>query len=204
MTDLQRSLDQVVKAWVAQQFNFIQLEVVNGFCQSTNQELFEYIRNKSVRDSIEDWLCDINDTDIVQEFLEQSDDLNGVDIDTYINAEGGVKTSFVEAFGGEKWTEFVDFLLADKENDIQEYIYDQENYPLWNTLFEYRDEPSEEELQTALNLNMGVIEGLDPFNPTLFMTSGGHSFYASYWIPMYLSRFTDERAKYAGVDYSML
>ena len=51
---------------------------------------------------------------------------------------------------------------------------------------------------------MGVVEGLDPFNPMLFMMSGGHSFYASYWIPMYLARFADERAKYAGVDYSML
>jgi hypothetical protein len=38
----------------------------------------------------------------------------------------------------------------------------------------------------------------------VFMTSGGHSFYSSYWIPLYLEIYPDEKEKYKEVDFSDL
>jgi hypothetical protein len=49
---------------------------------------------------------------------------------------------------------------------------------------------------------MGVISGLEDFNDIIFMKSAGHSFYGSYWIPLYLEFYPDEKQKYKGVKFS--
>lgn len=73
-----------------------------------------------------------------------------------------------------------------------------------NTLFEFRDRAWDSEAETCIRHGLGVIEGLEPFNNILFMTSAGHSFYSAYWIPLYLNTYKDEREKYINVDYSHL
>jgi hypothetical protein len=81
---------------------------------------------------------------------------------------------------------------------------EQDNYPMWNTLFEFRNEPADFELAAAIEAGCGVIDAFGPFNITIFMTSAGHSFYSAYWIPMYLAMPYNEdvRKKYKNVDYS--
>ena len=61
------------------------------------------------------------------------------------------------------------------------------NYPMWNTLFEFKEEPSEEVKQAAINAGIGLIEGLGNFNTMLFFSGCGYSFYGAHWIPMYLN-----------------
>jgi hypothetical protein len=77
---------------------------------------------------------------------------------------------------------------------------------MWNTLFEFRDSfyNSEEDTEKCIKLGLGVIEGLEPFNNIIFMTSAGHSFYSAYWIPLYFEFYPDEKEKYKNINYSDL
>ena len=80
-------------------------------------------------------------------------------------------------------------------------------YPMWSTLFEFRDEyfnQCDEMQENILKFGMGIIQGVKSFNLTIFMTSAGHSFYSDYWIPLYLSWYKKEAERYQGVDYSMV
>jgi len=70
-----------------------------------------------------------------------------------------------------------------------------ENYPMWNTLFEFRSEPSEEVIQAAIKSGFGVVEGLEDLNTTLFVAGAGYSFYAQHWIPLFLSMPWNEDLK---------
>jgi hypothetical protein len=198
------ALEKEVKNWVDRTFNFIQLEVVEGFAQHTGREIMEYVRYKEPRAVVEEWLYEMDDELKVSEFIDACD--SDFPVSDYTEAEGTIKESFVKAYGGETWIDFVDWLLAKYEDDIQEYLYEQENYPAWNTLFEFRDTAwcGEEDLQVAMKLGLGVIEGLEPFEPMLFMMSAGHSFYSAYWTPLYLSLNETARKKYEGVNYSHL
>jgi hypothetical protein len=207
--ELGRSLYKSVSEWVERTFNYVQLEVVVKW---SDENLFDYIRNKSVEDSFEDWLIDrSDDMELIKSFLEQSDDLLSIDelenkIAEYNDFNGGIEKSFTAVFGDDGWEDFKTWAIEENESDIQEYIYEQENYPMWNTLFEFRDSfyNQEEDVQKCLAVGLGVIEGLEPFNNMVFMTSAGHSFYSAYWIPLYLSLYDTEREKYKGVNYSHL
>ena len=83
---------------------------------------------------------------------------------------------------------------------------EQNNYPMWNTCFEFKEHENVNTLKLAEAAGFGVIEGLGDFNPILFVAGAGYSFMASHWIPFYLSLpWNKETAKkYAGVDYSMM
>lgn len=81
---------------------------------------------------------------------------------------------------------------------------EQDNYPMWNTCFEFKEKESDEVIEAAINAGFGVIEGLGGFNQILFVSGAGYSFYGAHWIPLYLALpwNESERKKYAGVDYS--
>lgn len=83
---------------------------------------------------------------------------------------------------------------------------EQENYPMWNTCFEFKQEASEGEKEAARAAGFGIIEGLGNFNTILFVSGCGYSFYGAHWIPMYLALPYNEaeRTKYAGVEYGMM
>ena len=166
----------------------------------------DYIRSKSVQEAFYDWLNEYDSETKIMDWAtdsEQDDVL--VKMDAYKEFNGNAKKSFIFAFG-DKWDEFESWCIDENEDDIVDWIYEQENYPMWNTCFEFRDGfyNSEEEIEKCLSVGLGVIEGLDDFNNLVFMSSAGHSFYSAYWIPLYLKLFPSEAEKFAGINYQDL
>jgi hypothetical protein len=202
--ELKRELEKSVHLWVDRSFNFIQVQVLEKYCDNT---LYDYIRNSSVEESFYDWLGDYDATDKILVWLNDTQDNELVkNIELYHNHKGNIKESFIVAFGEDKWDEFSEWCCQEYEDDINDYIYEQENYPLWNTCFEFRDSHynSEEDVQKCLSVGLGVIENLDDFNNLVFMKSAGHSFFSAYWIPLYFKMFPMEAEKYKGINYSDL
>jgi len=209
---LKQELEKSVHLWVERSFNFIQVGVLEKYCDNS---LFEYIRTQSVEEAFYDWLFDCDSESKIEGWIKETDDYWNTD-DTELNVEdlmsnykrhdGTLKESFVFAFGEDKWNEFKEWCCEEYEDDIQEWIYDQENYPMWNTCFEFRDSfyNSDEDVEKCMSVGLGVIEGLDDFNNLVFMKSARHSFYSAYWIPLYLKFFPSEAEKYAGINYSDL
>jgi beta-galactosidase GanA len=202
--ELKRELETTIEAWVNKTFNFIQLAVLEKY---TDNNLFEYIRYQSPQDVFEDWLNDCNEMEKVAEFFSENklEDFESFQ-DRYEAIEDTMINSLVECFGIEKFEEFKDWCIDTYSEDINEFIYEQDNYPMWNTCFEFRDSfyNSEEDVQKCISVGLGVIEGLDDFNNLVFMTSCGHSFYSAYWIPLYFKLFPVQAEKYEGINYSDL
>lgn len=198
---LKQELEKTIHLWVERTFNFIQVGVLEKYCDNT---LVDYIRTKSVQEAFYDWLCDCDSSEKIISWMNDLGIEN--DLLSYHEFKGSVKESFVFVFGEDKWEEFERWCCNNYEDDITDWIYEQENYPMWNTCFEFRDSfyNSEEDIEKCLSVGLGVIEGLDDFNNILFMTSAGHSFYSAYWIPLYFKFFPSEAEKYAGIDYSDL
>ena len=202
--ELKRELEKTIHIWVERTFNYIQVGVLEKYCDNT---LYEYIRNPSPSEVFEDWLNDCNEMEKVAEFYSENE-MDGFNEfqNKYESIEDTMINSLIECFGVEAFEQFKEWCLENYEDDIHDYIYDQENYPMWNTCFEFRDSfyNSEEDVEKCMSVGLGVIEGLDDFNNLLFMTSAGHSFYSAYWIPLYFKFFPNEAEKYAGINYSDL
>ena len=202
--ELKRELEKTIHLWVERTFNYIQVGVLEKYCDNT---LYEYIRYQSPSEVFEDWLNDCNEMEKVAEFYSENE-MDGFNEfqNKYESIEDTMINSLIECFGIETFEEFKEWCIQHYENDIHDYITEQENYPMWNTCFEFRDSfyNSEEDVEKCMSVGLGVIEGLDDFNNLLFMTSAGHSFYSAYWIPLYFKFFEHEAEKYAGIDYSDL
>lgn len=80
---------------------------------------------------------------------------------------------------------------------------EQNNYPMWNTCFEFKEKESEEVIEAAIEAGCGVIEGLGDFNQILFFSGCGYSFYGAHWIPLFLNLPWNKalKKKYEGVKY---
>lgn len=80
------------------------------------------------------------------------------------------------------------------------------NYPMWNTLFEFKSSTTPEIRNAAREAGIGIIEGLADFNTILFFSGCGYSFYGAHWIPLYLNLpwNKDLLKKYKNLDYSMM
>ncbi len=202
--ELKRELETSVCVFVESKFNYIQVGVLEKYCDNTLQE---YIRNQSPEEVFEDWLNDCNEMEKVAEFFVEKQ-MSDFDIfqQRYERIEGTMFNSLIECLGIEIFEEFKEWCIEQYSDDIYDYIYEQENYPMWNTCFEFRDSyyNSEENIEKCISVGLGVIEGLDDFNTILFMTSAGHSFYSAYWIPLYFKLFPQEAEKYAGIKYQDL
>ncbi len=202
--ELKRELETSVCVFVESKFNYIQVGVLEKYCDNTLQE---YIRNQSPEEVFEDWLNDCNEMEKVAEFFVEKQ-MSDFDIfqQRYESIEGTMFNSLIECLGIEIFEEFKEWCIEQYSDDIYDYIYEQENYPMWNTCFEFRDSyyNSEENIEKCISVGLGVIEGLDDFNTILFMTSAGHSFYSAYWIPLYFKLFPQEAEKYAGIKYQDL
>jgi hypothetical protein len=201
--DLLRELEQKVHDWVNNRFNFIQLEVVE---KMADDMLVDYIVQPDFQDSIIEYLDDCDEIVIIEDYCKST----GVDnvkerIDKYVAYKGNIEDSFVACID-EDWDGFLLFTENEYADDIQEYIDEQENYPLWNTLFEWRDSyyNGSDTTDVILSKGCGVIEELDGFNNLVFMKSAGHSFYSAYWIPIYLELYPDEQEKYSDINYKGL
>lgn len=180
---LKRQLQNEVEQWVNRTFNFINLNVVEKMARVDNTELAELIE-ENYRDT----------------------DQNAID---FIDNEGlkskyKTWTSLAEAEGNESNPlAFVNELHDSDFDDWQDKQQD-DNYPMWSTLFEFRTSNNDYYLPAAKKAGLGIINAFGDFNELLFMKSCGHSFYSAYWIPMYL--YWNERAKeeYKDIDYSDL
>lgn len=201
--DLLRDLETTVYKWVNNRFNFIQLEVAEKMADGN---LYEYIVQPTISESIIEYLDDCDEIVIIEDYLSQKGEKDTKKkIDNYVVHKGNIKDSFLACIGDD-WDDFLDFVESDYGDDVQEYLDEQENYPMWNTLFEWRDSyfNSENTSEIVISKGCGVIEGLDGFNDMIFMKSAGHSFYSAYWIPIYLELYPDEAEKYEGINYQGL
>lgn len=160
-------------------FNFISVEVME---KCTDNMLFEHIRSEKI--SEDDKLDFINDnySDELKEYFEEYTEENIEDnLEDFISYEG-IEDEINENF---------------QENQ-------SENYPMWNTIFEFRNEPSENVIQAAINAGFGVIESNKYFNTSLFVSGYGYSFMAHHWIPFYLGLPWSDSEKYKDVSYDHL
>jgi hypothetical protein len=213
--ELKRELERTIHIWVERTFNFIQLAVLDKYCDNT---LYDYIRNPSLEESFDKWITEFSDNvseEKIINFIKDSDYYWETDdsefnvdlkMDEFRNHFGSIKESFILTFGEDKWNEFKEWCCEEYENDIYEWITEQEKYPMWNTCFEFRDSfyNSEEDIEKCMSVGLGVIDGLKDFNVILFMSSAGHSFYSAYWIPLYFKFYPSEAEKYKGINYSDL
>lgn len=99
--------------------------------------------------------------------------------------------------------DYLEFCRENHEDEFAEYA-DGENYPIWNTLFEFRNEPSEKIIEKAQEAGFGIIAKNDNYNTMLFVRGAGYSFYAQHWIPMYLELPWVNKEEYKEVRYSHL
>lgn len=200
---LKQELEREVKTWVDRNFNFIQVSVLE---KVSDNNLFEFIIYPSAEDIFEDWLNDCLIGEKILDYLSHHE-LDEEDKLAKFNEYPRPSIQTVKDIFGEDFYEyFKEWCLEVQQDDIDEYIYEQENYPMWNTCFEFRDSfrNTDEDVQTILRVGLGVISGLDDFNNILFMKSAGHSFYSAYWIPLYLEFYPDEKIKYSGINYQDL
>ena len=205
--ELKRELEKTINVWVERTFNYIQVGVLEKYLEHSSSVLEEYIRYPSTNEMFDDWLNDCNEMEKVAEFYSENE-MDGFNEfqNKYEITEGTMFNCLIECFGIEKFEEFKEWCILHYENDIHDYINEQENYPIWNTCFEFRDSyyNQEENIEKCISVGLGVIEGLDDFNNLLFMTSAGHSFYSAYWIPLYFKFFPTEAEKFAGINYQDL
>lgn len=205
--ELKRELEKSVHLFVESKFNYIQVGVLEKYLENSSSALVEYIRYPSTDEMFDDWLNDCNEMEKVAEFYSENE-MDGFNEfqNKYESIEDTMINSLMESFGIETFEKFKEWCLETYENDILDYINEQENYPIWNTCFEFRDSyyNQEENIKKCISVGLGVIEGLDNFNTILFMTSAGHSFYSAYWIPLYFKLFPQEAEKYAGIKYQDL
>ena len=162
--ELKRELEKSVHLFVESKFNYIQVGVLEKYCDNTLQE---YIRNQSPEEVFEDWLNDCNEMEKVAEFFVEKQ-MSEFDVfqQRYESTEGTMFNCLIECLGIEIFEEFKEWCIEEYSDDIYDYIYEQENYPMWNTCFEFRDSyyNQEENIEKCISVGLGVIEGLDDFN----------------------------------------
>ncbi len=180
METLDKAVELKNKAtdFVAKEFNQIQLNVFEVMAGNYDSHLIEHIRTPEP-----DHMEFIDNYGLNDEFEEycKDNDLNKGDESSLIS-------------------------FCEEEDSFQSFIDEQENYPMWNTLFEFKEEPSEEVIQAAIDAGFGVIEGMEDFKTTLFVSGCGYSFYGAHWIPLYLALpwNTDEAKTFEGVKFDMM
>lgn len=155
-------------------FNYIQIHVLGKMCGDT---VYEYIRQEEP-----DYMEFINNYGLHKEFKDATEQ----------EAEKADSDTLKE--------------FCEKETSFDRFQNEQRNanYPMWNTCFEFKEEPSEDVIKAAIKAGFGIIERLDEFNPILFVAGAGYSFYGQHWIPLYLALpwNKDRKEFYKGVDYS--
>lgn len=193
-------LEQTVHKWVQTRFNFIDISVVEKMADGN---LYDYIVQPDFSEMLIDYLDDADEIIIIEDYCK-SIEINDYQkkIENYISYKGNIEESFVACIDDD-WDGFLLFTENEYYDDIQEFIDEQENYPMWNTLFEWRDDyhNAYDTTEIVISKGCGVVEELDGFNNLIFMKSAGHSFYSAYWIPIYLELYPDEAEKYKDLNY---
>jgi hypothetical protein len=191
--DLAYELKRLASDWVARTFNHVPLATLEKL---TSNQLYEYIEPEPLADFREEWWDNIDE------------DARTAILDDYTNRGNQIVVR------GEplKDADFVEWLDVDREHDMREWRNKSghEEYPMWSTLFEFKDGTSDEIKKAAQAAGFGIIEGgngdLEDYGTILFVSGCGYSFYGAHWIPLWLALpWNDkERERFAGVDFQMM
>ena len=182
-----QELYNIADKYVTTNFNYIQLSVLEKMSDGAR---YEYIDQVDI--DFEDF---INNYQLGGELLEHLQE-NYDDV-----------TEGVDLFKEELFINDIEEFCENHENfDSYREDQEQDNYPMWNTCFEFRHEPSEDEIKAATDAGLGIIRDVEGFNTLLFASGCGYSFYGAHWIPMIieLNMFGDTKERSKGVKYDMM
>lgn len=187
--DRAKELKREAEQWVDREFNFIQLEVYEVMAAHEGTMLIEQIQGEDEEGLLEDFAFDYG-----SEINEKA-----IEIFEALEAE---EATFDEWFEENR----DEVILNEMEHEFEDFRNERENenYPMWNTLFEFRTEPPAEWIEKAKTSGFGVIDAFGPFNTTLFVSGAGYSFYGQHWIPLYMRTIHGVAEKYKDVDFSMM
>lgn len=185
-------LQRLAEEWVNKTFNFIQVDVLNKCCDNM---LFEYIRPEEP--DYEEFISNYSLEDEFYQYL----------IDNDILKDNNIKITVDEVNNFELFDQYmIDFCEQNFNFDNWKAERENENYPMWNTCFEFRYKPTEEILTACINAGFGIIEGMEDFNTLLFVAGAGYSFYGQHWIPAFLNMPWNDQLKqeYKDINYRMV
>lgn len=188
--ELAQELKDKAQEWYYRNFNEININLIEKALEANGAMLIEYIEPEIAEkgDAVE-WFA-----------YEKTLDEKTESFEDYIEETG----NFVNLDAWETNSEFLEWLLREYQNEIEDFTQDKENnYPMWNTLFELKSESSLIR-DMARKCGFGIIEPTDYTNTMLFVSGCGYSFYGQHWISLYLSVCSGLAGKYKGVDYSMM
>lgn len=193
--DAIKELYSDVSRWVNSDFNYIDVSVYEKMADST---LYDYIVQEPLNDYAKDFQSYLTEDEAkgwIRAFLDDRDDEETLYFKFIKQSKDNYAIDVLkQLYSFYIIDDLTEWLLEHKEDELREFSNDNENYPMWNTLFEFKSnfDSTQANIEKAQAVGLGVIDGLEPFNLTLFAMSCGHSFYASYWIPLYLLMFHDE------------
>ena len=81
---------------------------------------------------------------------------------------------------------------SELNDDCEECLNQDENYPIWNALFEFDnwgDDIVKSNIELLQAIGFVVIEPFSEFDWMLGFRGCGYSFYDAHWIPMYIDVF---------------
>ena len=184
-----QELYNIADKYVTTSFNYIQLSVIEKI---SDDMLLEHIDQVDI--DFEDFIDNYQLKD------ELMDHVQG-------NYDGPIKSGVNLSDLYDHVREDIEGFCENHEN-FDRYRDDKEanNYPMWNTCFEFRHEPNEDEIKAATDAGFGIIRGVEGFNTLLFVSGCGYSFYGAHWIPMIieLNMFGDTKERSEGVKYDMM
>jgi len=89
-------------------------------------------------------------------------------------------------FTEKEWKEKTE---EEREEAIEEHYCESENYPMWNTIFEAKDDFISgkiiADIDKLYELGIGVIRETDFTKACLFMSGCGYDFFEAHWIPLF-------------------
>lgn len=78
----------------------------------------------------------------------------------------------------------------ERSEAIETYYSETEHCPIWNTLFEAKNEFMgkwiEKNADKLYKIGIGVISSTDTLNAMMFISGCGYSFYDAHWIPLFI------------------
>jgi len=169
MNDYSRAVKDRAYTLFNQNFNSISFDLFKKAIGEGNE--IDYIQNPSEEIIFNEWLDNQDRDKLWDEFNEMRDD----DID--------VEYNYPSTLEG-----FEDWLKEQYQNEIDDWWSEAEHYPMWNTIFEAKDqflsEKIIENIDELYELGIGVIGDTDDLNACLFIAGAGYDFYDAHWIPM--------------------
>jgi len=94
-----------------------------------------------------------------------------------------------EARGNFDDSEWAEMNEDEREEAISDHYFENEHYPMWNTVFEAKDNFTSEKIINDIdglyNLGIGVIAPTGNTNACLFIAGCGYDFYDAHWIPLF-------------------